>query len=92
MISGTGNLTVNAGTLSLGANNTYSGTTTINAGDVNAVVNGSLMYAKGPWEADLTVDNLTDAFYVTPDQDVLANIGALPGRGREWRITVKRRF
>lgn len=57
-----------------------------------AVANLSLMYANGPWEADLNVDNLTDAFYLTPDQDVLANVGAVPGRGREWRLTVKRRF
>lgn len=56
-----------------------------------AVLNVSLFYARGPWEAGVNIDNLGDAFYVTPDQDTYANVGALPARGREWRVTVKRR-
>ena len=57
-----------------------------------AVVNGSLVYNKGPYEASLNIDNLLDKLYFTPDQDTYANIGAIPGRGREWRITLKRKF
>ena len=57
-----------------------------------AIVNGSLVYNKGPYEASLNIDNLLDKLYFTPDQDVYANIGALPGRGREWRIMLKRKF
>jgi iron complex outermembrane receptor protein len=44
------------------------------------------------WEADLNVDNFADARYFTPDADTYANLGALPGVGRTWRITLKRDF
>ena len=30
--------------------------------------------------------------YFTPDADVYANLGAVPGRGREWRLSLKRTF
>jgi iron complex outermembrane receptor protein len=56
------------------------------------VANGSLFYRRGPWEADLNVDNLFDKFYFTPDADILANVAALPSVGRTWRMTVKRSF
>jgi iron complex outermembrane receptor protein len=44
------------------------------------------------WEADLNVDNFANARYFTPDADTYANLGALPGIGRTWRITLKRAF
>jgi iron complex outermembrane receptor protein len=46
----------------------------------------------GSWEADVNVDNLADARYFTPDADIYANLAALPGIGRTWRITLKRAF
>ena len=56
------------------------------------MVNASLFYARGPYQATFNVDNLLDELYFTPDADSYANLGALPGRGREWRITLKRTF
>jgi iron complex outermembrane recepter protein len=57
-----------------------------------AVVNGSLAYEHGPYTATLNVDNLLDELYFTPVADTYANLAALPGKGREWRITLARRF
>ncbi|EJL27664.1 outer membrane receptor protein [Caulobacter sp. AP07] len=57
-----------------------------------AVVNASAYFAHGPYTAELNVDNLFDKLYFTPDADTYANLGALPGRGREWRVTLKRTF
>jgi iron complex outermembrane receptor protein len=44
------------------------------------------------WEADVNVNNLADARYFTPDADTYANLGALPGLGRTWKVTLKRLF
>jgi iron complex outermembrane receptor protein len=44
------------------------------------------------WEADLNVNNLGDARYFTPGADTYANLSALPGLGRMWRMTLKRLF
>jgi iron complex outermembrane receptor protein len=55
-------------------------------------VNLSAFVRSGDWEADANVDNAGDAHYFTPDADTYANLGALPGTGRMWRITLKRRF
>ena len=38
------------------------------------------------------VDNLFDKLYFTPDADSYANLGALPSKGREWRVTLARKF
>ena len=57
-----------------------------------AVVNASAYLTRGPYTAELNVDNLFDKLYFTPDADTYANLGALPGRGREWRVTLKRTF
>ncbi len=57
-----------------------------------SVVNGSLGVERGPWALSLNVDNLFDKLYFTPDADVYANLGAVPGRGREWRLALKRIF
>jgi iron complex outermembrane receptor protein len=56
------------------------------------VVNLSLFWRRGPYEVSANIDNLLDRLYFTPDQDTYANVGVLPGRGREWRVTVKRSF
>lgn len=57
------------------------------------LVNTSLFYRYGPYEVDLNVDNLFDARYFTPNSDpVYANVAAIPGVGREWRMTLKRSF
>lgn len=52
----------------------------------------SLFYEKGPFAATLNVDNLFDKLYFTPAADSYANLAALPGHGREWRLTLKRKF
>jgi iron complex outermembrane receptor protein len=57
-----------------------------------SVVNASAYVTRGAYTAKLNVDNLFDAFYFTPDADTYANLGALPGKGREWRVTLKRTF
>ncbi|MFZ0266109.1 TonB-dependent siderophore receptor [Caulobacter sp.] len=57
-----------------------------------ALVNASAYLARGPYTAELNIDNLFDTLYFTPDADTYANLGALPGKGREWRVTLKRTF
>lgn len=57
-----------------------------------AVVNGSLYYEHGPYTATFNVDNLFNKLYFTPDADSYANLGALPSKGREWRLTLARKF
>src|SRR5471032_1060976 len=44
------------------------------------------------WEADVNVNNLDDARYFTPGADTYANLSALPGLGRLWKVTLKRLF
>ncbi|WP_374569777.1 TonB-dependent siderophore receptor [Phenylobacterium sp.] len=56
------------------------------------VANLSFFYEKGPFQASVNIDNLFDQLYFTPDADSYANLGALPGKGREWRLTLKRSF
>lgn len=57
-----------------------------------AVANFSLFADHGPWNVTLNVDNLFDKLYFTPDAGVIADLGALPSRGREWRVTLKHKF
>jgi iron complex outermembrane receptor protein len=80
---------------SLGA--TYVGRTrqTVPGGLVfpaHTTINLSAFLRSGAWEADANIDNVGDARGFTPDADTYANLGALPGIGRVWRITLKRRF
>jgi iron complex outermembrane receptor protein len=44
------------------------------------------------WVGELNVDNAANARYFTPNADTYANLGALPGIGRTWRITLKCEF
>ena len=55
-------------------------------------LNASAFLRMGAWEADVNVNNLADARYFTPDADIYANLAALPGVGRTWRITFRRAF
>lgn len=57
-----------------------------------AAFNASAYVQHGPWMATLNVDNLFNKLYFTPVADVYANIAVLPSKGREWRITVQRKF
>ncbi|WP_369815078.1 TonB-dependent siderophore receptor [Caulobacter sp. Root342] len=57
-----------------------------------ALVNASAFVNRGPYTLSVNIDNLFDKFYFTPDADTYANLGALPGKGREWRATLKRTF
>jgi hypothetical protein len=57
-----------------------------------ALMNLSAFLDRGDWTAQANIDNLFDALYFTPDADVYANLGAVPGRGRAWRLSLKRRF
>lgn len=56
------------------------------------LANLSAFYKKGPYEIDVNIDNLFDKLYFTPDADTYVNLGALPSKGREWRLTLKRSF
>jgi iron complex outermembrane receptor protein len=55
-------------------------------------LNTSLFAQWDVWEADLNVNNLADTRYFTPDTDTYAGLGALPGIGRVWKVTLKRLF
>ncbi|MEO7053848.1 MAG: TonB-dependent receptor [Rhizomicrobium sp.] len=55
-------------------------------------LNMSAFLRMGLWEADVNVNNLADRRYFTPDADTYANLAALPGVGRIWRITFRRAF
>jgi iron complex outermembrane receptor protein len=54
--------------------------------------NASAFVKFDTWEVDVNVNNLADERYFTPDADSYANLGALPGKGREFRFTVKKTF
>jgi len=56
------------------------------------LVNASVFYQYGKNEVDFNVDNVFNKLYFIPDADSYVNLGALPGVGREWRVTFKRRF
>lgn len=46
----------------------------------------------GDFELQLNVDNITDKEYYTPLADLYADVGVLPGKGREIRFTAKYKF
>ncbi|HXS06157.1 MAG TPA: TonB-dependent receptor plug domain-containing protein [Rhizomicrobium sp.] len=56
------------------------------------LLNASAFLRWDAWEADINVNNLAGERYFTPDADTYANLAALPGQGRTWRITLKRVF
>jgi len=55
-------------------------------------VNASAFAQWEAWEADVYVNNLADERYFTPGADTYANLSALPGIGRIWKVTLKRLF
>ncbi len=55
-------------------------------------VSGSAYLQRGPWRLSANVDNLLDARFFTPVADVYADVAALPGKGRTWRIALRRAF
>lgn len=57
-----------------------------------SLVNASAYVTHGSYTVSINIDNLFDKVYFTPDADTYANLGALPGKGREWRATLKRTF
>jgi iron complex outermembrane receptor protein len=58
----------------------------------HVTANASLFVRMGAWEAAFNLDNALDARFFTPDADIYANLGALPGMGRRWRISLSRSF
>jgi len=57
------------------------------------LANLSGFYQYGPYTISANIDNLFDKLYFTPNSDpTYENVAALPGVGREWRITLKRKF
>ena len=57
-----------------------------------ATVAASAYLQHGPWRLAVNVDNLLDRRYFTPVADVYANVAALPGVGRTWRVALRRGF
>jgi len=55
--------------------------------------NMSAFYQYGPYSLSLNIDNLFNKLYFTPNSDpTYENVAAIPGVGREWRLTLKRKF
>ena len=54
--------------------------------------NASAFIRWDDWRAAVNLDNLTDARFFTPDADIYANLGALPGLGLRWRASLTRVF
>jgi iron complex outermembrane receptor protein len=55
-------------------------------------VNASGFVEHGPWRVSANIDNLTDERSFTPVADVYANVAALPGVGRTWRLALRRSY
>ena len=55
-------------------------------------MNASAFVEHGPWRVSANIDNLADARFFTPVADVYANVAALPGVGRTWRVALKRSY
>jgi iron complex outermembrane receptor protein len=55
-------------------------------------VNASAFVEQGAWRVSANIDNLADARFFTPVADVYANVAALPGIGRTWRLALRRSY
>lgn len=44
------------------------------------------------WSISLNIDNVLDETYFTPLQDIYGDVAVLPGKGREWRMSVHYNF
>ena len=58
----------------------------------HVTANASAFITRDGWRLALNLDNVLDARFFTPDADTYANLGALPGMGRRWRIALSRSF
>ncbi len=56
------------------------------------LLNIAAYYAKDGWEIAANVDNVFDKLYFQPVADVYADMAVLPGKGREFRVTLKKAF
>jgi iron complex outermembrane receptor protein len=56
----------------------------------HVTANLSAFVSRGAWRATVNLDNVFDARFFTPDADTYANLSALPGLGRRWRISLSR--
>jgi iron complex outermembrane receptor protein len=54
--------------------------------------NAQAFLERGAWKIAANIDNLADVRYFTPVADVYANVAALPGVGRTFRLALKRSF
>ncbi|HJR55857.1 MAG TPA: hypothetical protein VJ798_04705 [Rhizomicrobium sp.] len=54
--------------------------------------NASVFLRWDRWRASFNLDNALNTRFFTPDADIYANLGALPGMGRRWRIALTRSF
>jgi len=58
-----------------------------------SLVDLSAFYQRGPWELAANIENLFNTLYFTPNSDpTYVNVSAIPGVGRQWRLTLKRKF
>jgi iron complex outermembrane receptor protein len=55
-------------------------------------LNASAFLRWDQWQASVNLDNALNARFFTPDADVYANLAALPGMGRRWRVSLTRSF
>jgi len=55
-------------------------------------VNLSAFYAFDGYEVAFNVDNVFDELYFQPVTDSYSDMAVLPGRGREYRVTFKKKF
>jgi iron complex outermembrane receptor protein len=58
----------------------------------HVTANASAFVTRDSWRLALNLDNVFDARFFTPDADTYANLGALPGMGRRWRIALTKSF
>ncbi|MEZ5937944.1 MAG: TonB-dependent receptor [Hyphomonadaceae bacterium] len=56
------------------------------------LANLGLFYGYDGYELSLNIDNVFDELYFQPVADVYADMAVLPGRGREFRVTLKKSF
>jgi iron complex outermembrane receptor protein len=58
----------------------------------NSIVNASGFYSIGPYGVTLNITNLLDKRYYMAPTAAYTDVTAIPGLGREWRVTLKRSF
>ena len=56
------------------------------------LVNLSGFWSLGDFEVAVNIDNVFDELYFQPVADVYADMAVLPGRGREYRVILKKTF